>query len=68
MPFELALGGPVRTATREALSAVSGVVSSADSTGSLVLRIVDQAALVAVIAKAHALGLAIAGVVAVPGV
>ncbi|WP_116996588.1 hypothetical protein [Desertimonas flava] len=68
MPFDLELAGSVRTATREALSSVSGVVSSAETAGSLVLRTVDQAALVAVIARAHALGLAIAGVVAVPRV
>lgn len=68
MPFDLELTGSVRTATREALSSVSGVVSSTPGAGSLVLHIVDQSALVAVITRAHALGLAIARVVAVPGV
>ena len=68
MPFDLALAGSVRTSTREALSSVSGVVSSTMVAGSLVLHIVDQSALVAVITRAHALGLAIASVVAVPGV
>lgn len=68
MPFELEVAGSVRAATREALASVSGVVSSTVLAGSLVLHIVDQSALVAVIVKAHTLGLAIAGVVAAPGV
>ena len=67
MPFDLELGGSVRAATREALTSTSGVASSSMVAGSLVLHIVDQSALVAVIVRAHALGLAISGVASAPG-
>jgi len=62
MSFDLRLSGTARAATRDALTSLSGVVSSSAEAGSLALRIADQSALVAVIIRAHALGLAIAGV------